>query len=80
MKSKIFALFIAATFAFTPTRAPAQVCAGALIVSALIVNATQHRELTEKEAATCGLIVDTSKPTPAAKPAPATNTTKKKDN
>jgi hypothetical protein len=79
MNTKIFALFIAAAFAFTPTRAPAQVCAGAIIVSALIVNATQHRELTEKEAATCGLIIDTSKPPPPKKPAPATKTTKKKE-
>lgn len=79
MKIKTLALFVAAVFAFTPTRAPAQVCAGAIIVSALIVNATQHRELTAKEAATCGLIIDTSTPPPAKKPTPATKTTKKKE-
>jgi hypothetical protein len=78
MKTKIVALLVVWGIAFAPTYAAAQVCAGGLIVAALIVNATQHRELTEKEAATCGFILDMNKPVQPA-PAPAVKSTKKKD-
>jgi hypothetical protein len=68
MKAKFLALMFVCGIALVPTYASAQVCAGGLIISALIVSATQNRELTAKEAATCGLILDTNQP---AKPAPA---------
>jgi hypothetical protein len=78
MKTKFAALMVVCGIVLVPTYASAQACAGALIVSALIMNATQNRELTANEAATCGLIVETSKP---AKPAPArrAKSAKKKD-
>jgi hypothetical protein len=68
MKTKFLALMVVCGIALVPTQASAQACAGGLIVAALIVSATQNRELTAKEAATCGLLLDTSKP---ATPAPA---------
>jgi hypothetical protein len=49
---------VIAGFLFTPAAASAQVCAAFLIGKALIVNATEHRELTQKEAMTCGVLVD----------------------
>ena len=62
MKTKFVAMIVVCGIALAPTYASAQVCAGGLIVAALIINATQNRELTAKEAATCGFILDTSKP------------------
>ncbi|MGE5534202.1 MAG: hypothetical protein ACM3W7_01670 [Acidobacteriota bacterium] len=40
------------------TAASAQVCTLGTIIAAIYTNATEHRELTLKEAATCGLIHD----------------------
>jgi hypothetical protein len=77
MKTKFAALMVVCGIALAPTYASAQVCAGGLIVAALIINATQNRELTAKEAATCGFILDTSKPAKPA-PAPAAKSPKKK--
>jgi hypothetical protein len=61
MKTKIAALLVAAAIAFTPTHAAAQICAGGLIVAALIANFKDKRELTSKEAATCGLLLGNDK-------------------
>jgi hypothetical protein len=57
MNVKILALLLAAGIAFTPAPASAQVCGVGIIIAAFAVNAQEHRELTEKEAATCGLMV-----------------------
>lgn len=57
MKIKIVALLLAAGIAFTPVAASAQICGVGIIVAAIAANAQQHRELTEKEAATCGLML-----------------------
>jgi hypothetical protein len=77
MKTKFAALMIVGGIALVPTYASAQVCAGGLVVAAIIMNATQNRELTAKEAATCGFILDTSKPEKPAR-APAVKSSKKK--
>jgi hypothetical protein len=58
MKTKLIALPIALAIAFTPVAASAQVCGLGIIVAAMVANAQQHRELTEKEAATCGLMLN----------------------
>lgn len=49
----------------TSTVASAQVCAVGLIVAGFYINATENRELTSKEAMTCGILLDKQ----AAKPA-----------
>jgi Skp family chaperone for outer membrane proteins len=58
MKTKLIALPIALAIAFTPVAASAQVCGLGIIDAAMVANAQQHRELTEKEAATCGLMLN----------------------
>lgn len=57
MKTKLIALPIAFAIAFTPVAASAQVCGIGIIVAAMVANAQEHRELTQKEAATCGLML-----------------------
>lgn len=57
MKTKLIALPIALAIAFTPIAASAQVCGIGIIVAAMVANAQEHRELTQKEAATCGLML-----------------------
>lgn len=57
MKKKLIALPIAFAIALTPIAASAQVCGIGIIVAAMVANAQQQRELTEKEAATCGLML-----------------------
>jgi hypothetical protein len=57
MRIKTIAVLLAAGIAFTPAAASAQVCGIGIIVAAIAANAQQHRELTEKEAATCGLML-----------------------
>lgn len=57
MKIKMVALLVAAGIAFTPIAASAQVCGVGIIVAAIVANAQEHRELTAKEAATCGLML-----------------------
>ena len=57
MKTKWIALPIALAIAFTTFAASAQVCGIGIIIAAMAANAQQHRELTEKEAATCGLML-----------------------
>lgn len=57
MKTKLIALPIAFAIAFTPVAASAQVCGIGIIVAAMVANAQEQRELTPKEAATCGLML-----------------------
>lgn len=57
MKTKLIALPIAFAIAFTPVAASAQVCGFGIIVAAMVANAQEQRELTPKEAATCGLML-----------------------
>ena len=60
-KSNILAWLIASAIAFTPAYASAQICAGGVIIAALIANFKDNRELTSKEAATCGLLLGNDK-------------------
>lgn len=77
MKTKFAALMVVCGIVVVPTYASAQACAGGIVVAALIINATQNRELTANEAMTCGLILDTSKPAKPAR-APGAKSAKKK--
>jgi hypothetical protein len=61
MKTKIAVLLVAAAIAFTPTYASAQVCGIGVIAAALIANFRDNRELTSKEAQTCGLLLGNDK-------------------
>ena len=61
MNRKIAALLIVSAIAFTPTYASAQVCGVGVIAAALIANFKENRELTSKEAQTCGLLLDNDK-------------------
>jgi hypothetical protein len=61
MKTKIAALLVVTAIAFTPTYASAQVCGIGIIAAALIANFKDNRELTSKEAATCGLLLGSDK-------------------
>ena len=54
-KSNILVWLIASAIAFTPAYASAQVCGVGVIAAALIANFRDNRELTSKEAQTCGL-------------------------
>jgi hypothetical protein len=58
MKTKLIALPVALAIALTPVAASAQVCGIGILIAAMAANAQQHRELTEKEAATCGLMLN----------------------
>jgi hypothetical protein len=51
-------LAIAASLLLLPSVASAQVCVLGIMVKAAIVGAQENRELTTKEAATCGLLTD----------------------
>jgi hypothetical protein len=57
---KKFGLAIAAVagLLLTPSVASAQLCAVGIIAKAFYINATEHRELTAKEAASCGILTD----------------------
>ncbi len=63
-KFRIAGLAIAALLV-TSTVASAQVCALGLIVGAFYVSATENRELTSKEAMTCGILLDKQAEKPA---------------
>jgi hypothetical protein len=56
MKTKFIALCVGASILFTPVAASAQVCGIGIIVAAMVANAQEHRELTQQEANTCGLM------------------------
>jgi hypothetical protein len=58
MKTNIIALPVALAIAFTPLAASAQVCGIGIIVAAMVANTQQHRELTQTEAASCGLMLN----------------------
>jgi hypothetical protein len=61
MKMKLAALFVAAAIAFTSIPASAQVCGIGIIAAALVANFKDNRELTSKEAQTCGLLLGQDK-------------------
>ena len=56
MKKSIVLAISAAALLFTMSVASAQICAVGLIASAIGASVRDHRELTTKEAATCGLL------------------------
>ncbi|HZL30260.1 MAG TPA: hypothetical protein VFC54_04265 [Pseudolabrys sp.] len=58
MKKFGVAIVLFAGILFAPAVASAQVCVVAIIAKAIYANATEHRELTQKEAMTCGIVVD----------------------
>lgn len=60
-KSNIMAWLIASAIAFTPAYASAQICAGGVIIAALVANFKDNRELTSKEAQSCGLLLGNDK-------------------
>jgi hypothetical protein len=64
MKKTIMAAVSIAVLAFTSSAASAQVCVVGILAAAIYASAHDHRELTSKEAATCGLAygLDTQKP------------------
>ena len=78
MKTGIFAILIATSVALTPTFASAQVCGIGIIAAAMVANFRDNRELTQKEANSCGLLLGqdkqnekagkTAKPKKAPKP------------
>lgn len=56
MKKAAFALaVIAAGLAYSAKPASAQACIGGIFIAAFYASATENRELSMKEAATCGL-------------------------
>jgi hypothetical protein len=71
MKTGIFAILITTSVALTPTFASAQVCGIGIIAAAMVANFRDNRELTQKEANSCGLLLgqdkQNEKPTKAAK-------------
>lgn len=58
MKKINFAILAVTASLLLPSVASAQVCAVGIILKAAIVNAQENRELTAKEAATCGILPD----------------------
>lgn len=58
MTGKWLAIPVALAIAFTPVAASAQVCGIGIIVAAMVANAQQQRELTQTEAASCGLMLN----------------------
>ena len=61
MKVKFTALVIAGAIALLPAYAYAQVCTVGIIAAAMIANFKENRELTNKEAQTCGLLLGQDK-------------------
>ena len=61
MKTKIAALLVAAAVVLVPFQASAQVCTVGVIVAAMVANFKDNRELTAKEAQTCGLLLGQDK-------------------
>jgi len=68
MKTTSAAAIAAAILLVSSSIASAQVCALGLIAAAAYVSAQEHRELTSKEAMTCGISYLVDKPEPKAKP------------
>jgi hypothetical protein len=69
MKKTIVAAVAAATLLATSSGASAQVCILGVFVAAAQVGASEHRELTQKEAFSCGLsrLFEPQKPEPKKK-------------
>ena len=67
MKKAGIAALAAAAFLFTSSMASAQVCIVGIFVAAAYVGKQENRELTSKEAATCGLSYLFDKPAAKAK-------------
>jgi len=67
MKKSIVAAMSVAVLLFTSSVASAQVCAIGLIASAIGASLRDHRELTAKEAATCGVMYLFEAPKPEKK-------------
>lgn len=69
MKKATIAAISAAILLFTSSIASAQVCVVGILAAAAYVSAHENRELTSKEAATCGLsyLFDKPEPKPAKK-------------
>ncbi len=55
MKTVAIALAVIAGLAFSAKPASAQACIGGIFIAAFYAHATENRELSAKEAATCGL-------------------------
>ena len=56
MKKAAIAAAIVASLLFSAKPASAQACMAGIIFAAFYANATENRELSAKEAATCGLL------------------------
>lgn len=69
MKTALSALLSLALMGLMTATASAQLCVLGVLGMAIYANATEHRELTAKEAATCGLLYGRDKPEAKAKPA-----------
>jgi len=69
MKKTIVAALVAAALLAVPSGASAQVCILGIFAAAAQVGASEHRELTEKEAFSCGLsrLFEPQKPEPKKK-------------
>ena len=72
-RAAIVAAVMAGMAISAPPAAAQGVCIAGIFIAAFYANATENRELTAKEAATCGLFygADVKKPEPAAKPVAA---------
>lgn len=55
MKKTAIAAVVMSGLAFSTQPASAQVCIGGIFIAAFYAHATENRELSAKEAATCGL-------------------------
>ena len=67
MRKTILAGLALTTVMGLPTVASAQLCAPMIIARAAVTGAYEHRELTSKEAMSCGLLIDEEATKAAAK-------------
>jgi hypothetical protein len=67
MKKAAIAAISVTFLLLTSSFASAQVCAVGIIFAAIYANAHDNRELTSKEAMTCGLLYGADAPAPKAK-------------
>jgi hypothetical protein len=67
MKKAAIAAISVTVLVLTSSIASAQVCAVGILFAAIYANAHENRELTSKEAMTCGLLYGTDAPAPKAK-------------
>ena len=61
MKTKIAALLVVGAVVLVPFQASAQFCSVGIIAAAMVANFKDNRELTAKEAQTCGLLLGQDK-------------------